>query len=99
MIRTRQPYQGDEVRKALQAGREVERGGRTVYRFKLSQGGLELGLVYADERTLLVGLVDDFETVPAQPAKGAERLPAALRELMTRLPHHQPRLGGRTSSE
>jgi hypothetical protein len=87
VVRTRQPYSGDEVRKALQAGREVERGGRTVYRFKLSQGGLELGLVCPDERTLLVGLVDDFETVPTQPAKGAERLPAPLRDLMTtRLP-------------
>src|SRR5205085_7743294 len=52
-----------------------------------SQGGLELGLACPDERTLLVGLVDDFETVPTQPAKGAERLPAALRELMeARLP-------------
>lgn len=87
VVRTRQPYQGDEVRKALQAGRDVERGGRTVYRFKSPFGGLELGLACPDDRTLLVGLVDDFDAVPAQPAKGAERLPAALRELMeTRLP-------------
>jgi hypothetical protein len=89
VVRTRRPYDAADVRRELSAGGEVRRGEHDVYRFKPTLGGLavELGVSSPDERTLLIGLVDDFEILPKSPAGGVERFPAPLPELVkARLP-------------
>jgi hypothetical protein len=83
VVRTTQPYNADAVRTKLQAERMPDAKGKTLYKCKPGEGELRPILWCADERTLLFGLTTKhIEAVPAKPAVGLERLPAAVRILM-----------------
>jgi hypothetical protein len=87
VVQTQQPYDADRVRSALKAGRKSEQKKKPLYHFPLEQ--LEGVLWFADERTLLIGVLpSDLDDVPLKPSDNLDRLPAAvvnvLRERLTR---------------
>jgi hypothetical protein len=87
VVQTQQPYSADRVRAALKAGRKTEQKKKVLYRFPLEQ--FEGSLWFADERTLVIGLMPvDLDDVPLKPSDDLDRLPAAvvnvLRERLTR---------------
>ncbi len=87
VVRTRKPYDGDSVKKALQAGRPRELpapsgGKRSVYSVKIKDIPLRPWLWLADEQTFVLGLFTKMEDVPLTPQEGASRLPAELRQVI-----------------
>jgi hypothetical protein len=90
IVRTREPYDAERVRSALglrtPLTEETPEGGtRKVYRFTARGGGrqLPMRLWFADDRTLVVGLLTvDLTTVPSRPHRGSDDLPAAVREVL-----------------
>ncbi len=88
VVRTVRPYDVEAVKAALQATPVPEAApGRKLYQGKPRDGGLRPMVWFADERTLVIGLMSKhLEAVPDRPAEGLERLPAEVRELLrTRL--------------
>ena len=87
VVRTTRPYDADAVKAALHAEPVPDAVGKTVYRAGPRDGGLRPALWFADERTLVLGLLPKhLESVPDRPAAGLERLPAEVRSLLeTRL--------------
>jgi hypothetical protein len=84
VVQTRAPYDAVEVREALHARRALAQGKRTLYRFPLRDGQLQLSatLWFAGEQTLVAALEPkDFEVVPAAPAGGIERFATAIQKL------------------
>ena len=83
VVRTVRPYDADAVKAVLQAERAGEAGRRVFYKGKPRDGGLRPVLWFADDRTLVVGLLEKhLEQVPEAPAVGLERLPAEVRTLL-----------------
>jgi hypothetical protein len=69
VVQTREPYDAEEIRAALNAHRRTERKGRTLYRFAPKQTALEVTLWFAGARTLIMGIIpEDLDEVPATPA-------------------------------
>jgi hypothetical protein len=85
VVRTRKPYDGDSVKKALRASRPhdlpaPEGGKRSVYSAKIQDVPLLLWL--ADEQTFVLGLFTKMEDVPLTPQEGASQLPSELRQVL-----------------
>jgi hypothetical protein len=83
VVRTLHPYNADAVRTTLHAEPLPDAGGKKLYKCKPRDGGLATVLWFADEQTLIFGLVaKHLEAVPDKPAVGLERLPAEVRTLL-----------------
>ncbi len=81
VVRTREPYDAAKVRAALRAKR-AGGGKKELYRFD-GPGGVPLVLWCADERTLLVGLLErHLEAVPAKPRDDLGALVPELRPIL-----------------
>ncbi len=81
-MRTVRPYDQGAVKAALGAEPSANAAGdKTIYQGRPADGGFRPVIWFADERTLVVGLIArHLEAVPDRPAEGLERLPAAVRE-------------------
>jgi hypothetical protein len=83
VVRTRQPCDAEQVRRALKATRVAAPGDKTLYSFRTAQGDLPLTLWFADDQTLVVALLpDQFAAVPARPEEDLGQLPAELRTVL-----------------
>jgi hypothetical protein len=87
VVRTRQAYDPEKLRKALQATgpRQLPAAGggkRTVYLAKLRNLPLEFLLWLADERTFVLGLFSKMEDVPLSPQEGASPLDSEVRQVL-----------------
>jgi hypothetical protein len=83
VVRTVGPYDAEAVKTALHAERVGEVGRKTVYKCKPKDGVLRPVLWFADDRTLVFGLLEKhLEAVPDAPAGDLGRLPAAVRTLL-----------------
>ena len=79
VVQTHEPYSLQSVRDALKADREVRRGDKTLYRFRLEQGVFEPHLWCPAERILVVGLAEtDLDPVPPGPQPGFDHLPGPI---------------------
>ncbi len=87
VVRTVRPYDRSAVKAALAAEPSPNAaGGKTIYQGRPADGGFRPVLWFADDRTLVVGLMArHIEAVPDRPADGLERMPAAVREQMQTL--------------
>ncbi len=94
VVRTSKPYDGERLRKAIEARQPREErapggGKRTLYTAKVS--GLPVTLWLADDRTIVLGLFSNLEEVPARAHEGIDHLPSELRSLLReRLPAGTP---------
>jgi hypothetical protein len=88
VVRTRQPYDGDQLRGRLEVSGTLHRGGKLLYRVKPQ--GVTIGMVLwcPNDRDLIAALLpEQFDTLPATPEAGIGRLSPALQEIIrTRLP-------------
>jgi hypothetical protein len=88
VVRTRYPYDGDQLRTRLNVSGTLERNGKALYRVRPQ--GLAVGLVLwcPTDRDLIAALLpEQFDILPATPEAGIGRLPPALQEIIrTRLP-------------
>jgi hypothetical protein len=88
VAQTRRPYDGDRVRQALQAGRPVKHGDRTLYPVQVPLPGIPAGsglLWCATDHTLVLGLgipAKDFDVIPDRPKTDVERFRGPLPKLI-----------------
>jgi hypothetical protein len=83
IVRTSRPYDADAVKTALHAEQAGGAGNKTFYKGKPADGGLRPVLWFANDRTMVIGLLErHLEAVPDAPAAGLERLPAEMRTLL-----------------
>jgi hypothetical protein len=87
VVRTRQAYDPEKVRKALEASRPRQLpaaggGKRTVYSARVRNLPLEVLLWLADERTFVLALFSKMEDVPLSPSEGASPLDSELRQVL-----------------
>ncbi len=87
VVRTMRPYDRSAVMAALGAEPSANAaGGKTIYQGRPADGGFRPMVWFADERTLVVGLMArHLEAVPDRPAVGLERLSAEVRERLQEL--------------
>jgi uncharacterized membrane protein YhaH (DUF805 family) len=86
VVRTRKPYDSDQLRASLKAGRPVTRLEKTVYRFAVPQTALEAVVWFADDRTLVFALTpEDLDDVPLKPVEGLARLAAPLQQAVAEM--------------
>ena len=87
VVRTVRPYDQGAVKAALGAEPSANAAGdKTIYQGRPADGGFRPVIWFADERTLVVGLIArHLEAVPDRPADGLERLPTAVREQLQSL--------------
>jgi hypothetical protein len=84
VVQTRQPYDPERVRVALQSTSRIERGPRTLYRVPLGQLPVQGLLWCAGERTLVFSLnPEGLDDVPHPPVPGTDRFSSGLEELLT----------------
>ncbi len=83
LVRTRKPYQVEQVRSALKAERVPAADRKNLFRFSWPRPSLQAVVWCIDDRTLALALVpSNLETMPAQPHSGLKHLPAELRGLL-----------------
>jgi hypothetical protein len=87
VVRTRQAYDPEKVRKALEASRPRQLpatggGKRTVYSARVRNLPLEFLLWLADERTFVLGLFSKMEDVPHLPQDSALPLDSEVRRVL-----------------
>lgn len=85
VVQTRDPYGEKEVREALHADRPIERGGKTLYRFKLPVAAplaTQAELWCASDTILVIGLAQDLDAVPLSPQSGVDHFSAPLQGLL-----------------
>jgi hypothetical protein len=83
VVQTRQPYDEARLRGALKDREEVERKGRTLYRFSTDQSFLTGTVWYAAETILVIGLrPEDLDAVPEAPYPGIDHLAPPLQEFI-----------------
>lgn len=79
VLRARRPINADAVRTALRAGRGNEHNGRMLYEVKLRPKGPDGLLWFADDRTIVGGLVrEHFDKLPDPPNPYIGRFPGPL---------------------
>ena len=79
VARTRRPINMDAVRTALQAGRGSDHNGKTLYDVKLRPKGPDGLLWFANDRTIVGGLVkENFDRLPEPPNPYIGRFPGPL---------------------
>lgn len=84
VIRTRRPYEEQDVLARLKANRRTEQNQKTLYRFKIEKPSLDLVLWCASPSTLVIGLTPkDLDAAPLMPATGAERLAPGVKEILS----------------
>jgi hypothetical protein len=83
VLRARRAINGETVRTALHAGRGIEHNGKTLYETKLGAKGPD-GLVwFADDRTIVAGLVqENFDKLPHPPNPYIGRFPGSLPSIL-----------------
>jgi hypothetical protein len=83
VLRARRPINAESVRTALQAGRGIEHNGKTLYQVKLRPKGPDGLLWFADELTIVGGLVKDhFDALPPARNPSIDRFPEPLRPVL-----------------
>jgi hypothetical protein len=79
VLRTRQPYDTDELRRQLKAEQIAHEGKKRLYRIRLSRLPVPLVVWFADEQTLVLGLDDSqVEAAPEKPRTDLSQLPDEL---------------------
>ncbi len=88
VLQTIKPYNPAELREYLKGAESMERGGKTLYRFSMGEGGLRGTVWYAGRNVLVFGLTpDDLDAVPEEPRPGGGQLAPPISEcLRTRIP-------------
>jgi hypothetical protein len=83
VVQTVRPYDAAAVKEALAAEPIADAAGKALFRGKPRDGGLRPFLWFADERTLVVGLMEKhLEAVPDRPGADLERLSPEVRTLL-----------------
>src|SRR5439155_2947404 len=79
VLRARRPINADAVRTAFHAGRGIEHNGKSLYGVKLRPKGPDGLLWFANDRTIVGGLVKEpFDKVPDPPNPYIGRFPGPL---------------------
>lgn len=83
VVQTRDTYDAEKLRATLKVSRTVERGQKTLHRFRPEGAAFELELWCPSETILVVGLAEsDLDAVPLTPYSGVNHLPAWLQALL-----------------
>ena len=83
VLRARRPINAESVRTALHAGRGIEHNGKTLYQVKLRPKGPDGLLWFADDLTIVVGLVKEhFDGLPPARNPSIDRFPEPLRPVL-----------------
>jgi hypothetical protein len=83
-VQTFRPIEDEKLGRAERATTVRERQGRPVYRVPMGGPPLDVYLWQAGEQTVLLSLrLADFDRVPSTPRAGADRLPSAVKALVT----------------
>jgi len=83
VLKARRPINVDAVRTALHAGRSGEYNGKTIHQVKLRPKGPDGLIWFADDRTIVGGLVrENFDQLPVERNPFIGRFPAPLPALL-----------------
>jgi hypothetical protein len=88
IVKTRFPYDEEEIRERLKAKRPVKVAEKLVYRIALEQIQATIALWCADERTLVFALHQkDLAGLPAKPIPGADRFSPQIGKYLAPAPY------------
>lgn len=87
VVRTRQPYDSNQLRSNLHYSRRIERNQRTIFRYPAERLNLEASFWCPDDRTIVFALTpEELEEMPLTSRPSVEAVPAILREQLEKLP-------------